>query len=443
MVGRRCAACGKSVVLLPAQSDQQACNYCFGVDVEVVYCNEKCKRVSSEVHAKTCAGPGNRTIEVAQPRNWNHFCTPACRFEIVTPHLRLRSVEMSDAPRVFKIKNDRLVSSMQLYGRVTTESFCIKAFVEGYCENLVPCHETFTSPGRSRNRYVFAIEPRVLKDGSRSIQPRRHPDAAHDLDGEGYIGNIAIGFGRKGADASPFEQVDVGSPRAGEVFYYPSKEEIAENFEGDLFYELHPNFWRQGVMTEAAKAILSFGFQTLLLPSIVIDPQVFNGPSIALAERSLGMRYRGEKQTMMAGKQLVYALTREEWESGRRKKGKKSKKKKGKGNKAREGDATGQENGDAGAGQANLDEQALDDPDEIPLGYVPDPPEDEPEEGANGANERKKTCRWCQFPSSNATLGCKGCHWAFWCSQACKTADMTFLRGHSRECPGKRNGLVD
>jgi len=47
----------------------------------------------------------------------------------------------------------------------------------------------------------------------------------------------------------------------------------------------------------------------------------------------------------------------------------------------------------------------------------------------------------CQLADSNAKIGCSKCDWAFWCCQACKTADVTYEAGHTRECSG-RNGEV-
>lgn len=33
-----------------------------------------------------------------------------------------------------------------------------------------------------------------------------------------------------------------------------------ENFRGEIGYELHPDYWQKGLMTEALSAIISFGF---------------------------------------------------------------------------------------------------------------------------------------------------------------------------------------
>lgn len=49
----------------------------------------------------------------------------------------------------------------------------------------------------------------------------------------------------------------------------------AEHFRAEIGYELHPDFWQKGIMTEAILAIVPFGFKTFHLNRIeaFIDPQ--------------------------------------------------------------------------------------------------------------------------------------------------------------------------
>lgn len=42
----------------------------------------------------------------------------------------------------------------------------------------------------------------------------------------------------------------------------------AEHFRAEIGYELHPDFWQQGIMTEAICAIISFGFDNCRLNRI-------------------------------------------------------------------------------------------------------------------------------------------------------------------------------
>ncbi|CEQ39019.1 SPOSA6832_00516, partial [Sporobolomyces salmonicolor] len=369
--------------------------------------------------------------------SWKDFCTPACKVEIITPRLRalpsssapspsddspepdsrgiahdcirlckgLRPVELGDNPRIFKIKNDRLVSSTQLYGEVNDPDDCLTYFTKGYIANQVPVLDSTGSHGNGRLRYVFAIEPRVGKDSKRMVEKKAsYAGVRHDLDENGYIGNIAIELTATGTSASGYGTADIGvEPRLGEVFYYPTRDEFADVAEAVLSLShippLPPSFWRQGIMSETIKAVLAFVFQDLGLPAAVVDPQAKNPSSIRLAEKA-GFTYVQDKKSFAGTLQKVYRLTAEEWEKGRKKKKKKSKAK-------------------------NVEAVVATEPGEGT----------EPEEAFETG--RQKCCRWCQTPTSNATLGCSGCDWAAWCSPACKIADLTYRAGHAAACPGK------
>ncbi|GAA5958827.1 hypothetical protein JCM21900_003938 [Sporobolomyces salmonicolor] len=324
---QRCAACGKAVPELSEQSRQtKHCELCAHVDVTAVFCDDKCA-TSQGGHNLNCAGPAGREIVLEDPTSWKDFCTPACKVEIITPRLRLRPVELGDNPRIFKIKNDRLVSSTQLYGEVNDPDVCLTYFTKGYIGNQVPVLDSTGSHGNGRLRYVFAIEPRVGKDNKRMVEKKAsYAGVRHDLDENGYIGNIAIELTATGTSASGYGRADIGvEPRFGEVFYYPTRDEFADVAEAVLFYELHPNFWRQGIMSETIKAVLTFVFQDLGLPAAVVDPQAKNPSSIRLAEKA-GFTYVQDKKSFAGTVQKVYRLTAEEWEKGRRKKKKKKSK---------------------------------------------------------------------------------------------------------------------
>ncbi|GAA5914763.1 GNAT family N-acetyltransferase [Sporobolomyces salmoneus] len=408
MVDPKCATCGQTIS--PTTQEVEQCELCEHVDVTVVWCNEQCKTKGLSKHKEgKCAGAAGRSIDVTDEESYRHFCTPSCKVRIVTPRLRLRPVEWIDSPRVFKIKNDSLVSRMQLYGTVSSEAFCTSAFVSSYISDTIPCLLTQSSPGASRNRYVFGIEPRILKDGLRTIEPRPAGGAKHQLDSDGYVGNIAVELVNK-APMSGFNSTTRIArliPKRGEVFTWPDRAEIEDTVEASLFYELHPSFWRQGIMSESLKAITSFIFQALNISSILLDPIESNVASIALAEQH-GFKLVGEKRAWTGEKQLLCRLDFDGWKKGRKNQ---SRKKKKKGN----------------VGTTEEPQAVSESVSEAPI----------PELHVEADREARKCCRWCQVPTSPATLGCSGCDWAFWCSQACKTADLTFSKGHSLECPSR------
>lgn len=96
----------------------------------------------------------------------------------------------TDDKRIFAVKNERLVSSQQLYGVIDDPSIVLPFFTAGYLANNVPALESEGSPVAGRTRYVWAIEPRLNKDGTRTVEPKKAEGAKHDLDANGYIGNI-------------------------------------------------------------------------------------------------------------------------------------------------------------------------------------------------------------------------------------------------------------
>lgn len=72
-------------------------------------------------------------------------------------------------------------------------------------------------------------------------------------------------------------------------------------------YFLHPDYWRQGMMSEAARAVLAYGFTDLDLDRVELWIQDGNIASQRLAQ-SLGFTRRG-----VFAATLVYGLYRHEW----------------------------------------------------------------------------------------------------------------------------------
>ncbi|HEY7488400.1 MAG TPA: GNAT family protein [Streptosporangiaceae bacterium] len=94
-----------------------------------------------------------------------------------------------------------------------------------------------------------------------------------------------------------------------------------ETGDGDaieIVYSLEPAYWRRGLVTEAAVAVLSHAFETVGLDRVLAEIDEGNSASVAVAER-LGMRpvatVRGE-----LGPMTHYAVMREEWLESRREK---------------------------------------------------------------------------------------------------------------------------
>ncbi|HTV22177.1 MAG TPA: GNAT family protein [Polyangiaceae bacterium] len=91
----------------------------------------------------------------------------------------------------------------------------------------------------------------------------------------------------------------------------------AEAREGMLWYVLNPAYWGRGIIPEAARALLGFGFGELGLHRIIIDCDPDNQPSIRVAEK-LGMRREAHfvENAWVKGRwadSLIFGLLDREW----------------------------------------------------------------------------------------------------------------------------------
>lgn len=85
----------------------------------------------------------------------------------------------------------------------------------------------------------------------------------------------------------------------------------------ELGYELHPAHWHMGIMTEALRAIIAYGFMELGLHRIEADTLAINRPSENLLHR-LGFKYEGTLRERHFYQdrfedQLLFAILQEEW----------------------------------------------------------------------------------------------------------------------------------
>jgi RimJ/RimL family protein N-acetyltransferase len=90
-----------------------------------------------------------------------------------------------------------------------------------------------------------------------------------------------------------------------------------ENLAGDFGYSLNRDYWRQGLATEATRALLDVGFRTLGLHRIWAECDVENTGSFGVMEK-LGLRreahIRQGKLTKGAWRdRYVYAILADEW----------------------------------------------------------------------------------------------------------------------------------
>jgi ribosomal-protein-alanine N-acetyltransferase len=92
-----------------------------------------------------------------------------------------------------------------------------------------------------------------------------------------------------------------------------------EAFEGDMGYELDPDHWGKGYATEAARAVLQFGFSNMGLHRISASCVADNTGSAHVLEK-LGMQKEGRlrENEYYKGRSwdtLLYAILYEEWQA--------------------------------------------------------------------------------------------------------------------------------
>ena len=77
----------------------------------------------------------------------------------------------------------------------------------------------------------------------------------------------------------------------------------------ELLYAIAPAYWKQGLITESAKAVLQYGFESLGLERIVPSADVPNVSSIRVMEK-IGMRFEKQEQVDEL-EPVFYSITRE------------------------------------------------------------------------------------------------------------------------------------
>lgn len=87
--------------------------------------------------------------------------------------------------------------------------------------------------------------------------------------------------------------------------------------QAEIGYIVHPQFWSRGYATEAARALLAFGFGTGALHRIYARCDARNSASARVMQR-LGMREEAHlrEHTQIKGRwdeELIYAILEDEW----------------------------------------------------------------------------------------------------------------------------------
>ncbi|WVQ84752.1 hypothetical protein IAT38_006909 [Cryptococcus sp. DSM 104549] len=317
--------------------------------------------------AKTYRLPSWNVLEDRARPTLNLFLTPSCRnFALKTPRLRLRQVETGDTTGIRRIKMEPSVQKTQLYGSPSIQDIK-ESFQNRYIRSSIP-RTSVTSDRKYREEYVFALT--ALDPTSLTVKPPGDIRISNRItSAEGYIGNIALSLSYTKTAPSLL-------PQKGHVYTQPSFAQIAKTgLEGKMFYEIHPQLWGQGIMSEAFVEVLRFAMEEVGCTKVVSDPTTNNDASIRLCTKN-GMRYTETRDNDYGRPQLIHEITQKEWWTRNR-------------------------------------------------------PGKEMEDHWGG----KEVCRWClNFRLAPPTFKCSYCDWAKYCSRECQRADWVCAGGHQTEC---------
>lgn len=99
----------------------------------------------------------------------------------------------------------------------------------------------------------------------------------------------------------------------------PEREEQRVTGQAELGYRLLPRFWRQGLASEGARALIRYGFEQLGLERIIAETMAVNEASRATLS-AVGLRYvrtvHLEFEEPLPGSdqgEVEYAISRDEW----------------------------------------------------------------------------------------------------------------------------------
>ncbi|ADV23907.1 hypothetical protein I305_02608 [Cryptococcus gattii E566] len=217
----------------------------------------------------------------------NTFLTPSCKkFALQTPRLRLRQVDIGDTTGIRRIKMEPTVQKTQLYG-----SPSISDIKESFQNRYI----------RSRDEYVFAIT--ALDPSSLIIKPAGNIRITNRLtSAEGYIGNIALSL-------TFTDSCDSLLPQKGQVYTQPTFEQFKQGgLAGKMFYEVHPQLWGQGIMSEAFVEVLRFAMEEIGCTAVQSDPTVNNDASIRLCTKN-GMHFVEKRDNDWNKPQLIHEIS--------------------------------------------------------------------------------------------------------------------------------------
>jgi [ribosomal protein S5]-alanine N-acetyltransferase len=140
------------------------------------------------------------------------------------------------------------------------------------------------TPGDAADLFSFTSDPEVQKyDSDPPMCEISEAVSAIEKAGQQFISKKAIAWGI---------ELRQENRLIGSIGFYFWGESY---YKTDLGYTVARPYWRQGIATEALRALMQFGFETLHLHRINVDTRMDNLASVRLMQK-LGFRQEGVRR---------------------------------------------------------------------------------------------------------------------------------------------------
>jgi len=149
-------------------------------------------------------------------------------------------------------------------------------------------------PGDAADLFSFASDPEVQKyDSDPPMREMAEAVAMIEQGGQRFISKKAIGWG--------IELKEENRLIGGIGFYFWDK----SYYKTDLGYTVARPYWRRGIATEALRALMQFGFETMHLHRINVDTRMDNIASLRLMQK-LNFRHEGVRRECIRNEDGTY-----------------------------------------------------------------------------------------------------------------------------------------
>ena len=149
-------------------------------------------------------------------------------------------------------------------------------------------------PGDAADLFSYASDPEVQKyDSDPPMREIAEAVAMIEQRGQWFISKQAISWG--------IELKEENRLIGGLGFYYWDK----SYYKTDLGYTLARPYWRRGIATEAVRALMQFGFETIHLHRINVDTRMDNIASLRLMQK-LSFRHEGVRRECIRNEDGTY-----------------------------------------------------------------------------------------------------------------------------------------